>query len=177
MTTARQTVDIESLRIVPLADSNQLNDFSCGESEIDRNVTKCCGWNDIYRCRVFCAVLGDKTNACGFYCIGISASESKYLDENIVRASGGRNYVPFIYIHYLGVRSELQNNKIGTVLLMHALERCSYVIKNIGIYGVALNALNDRAAGLYDRYGFRAYGRHRYPFMILPALSVLDLFP
>ncbi len=61
--------------------------------------------------------------------------------------------------------------------MMSALEKCANTIRNIGVYGVALNALNDRSAGLYDRYGFREYGgKAKYPFMILPAQSVLDLF-
>lgn len=177
MTTAHRPVDPSTLRVEPLIDAIALEGFSCGEAEIDRNIPKCCEWHAIYSRRVFCAFLPDEKTACGFYCIGISASESKYLDQKLVRASGGKNYVPFIYLHYLAVSRDLQNNRVGTILLMHALARCSLVIKNIGIHGVALHALNDRAAGLYDRYGFREYSKSRYPFMVLPALSVLDLFP
>lgn len=175
--TAPHPVDIKKLRIEPLADASALEGFSCGESEVDRNVEKCCKWHETYIRRAFCAFLGTEKSSCGFYCISISASESKYLDEKLVRASGGGNYIPFIYLNYLAVSSPYQNNQIGTILLMHALARCAYVIKNIGVHGVALHALNDRSAGLYDRYGFREHGKNKFPFMILPALSVLDLFP
>lgn len=177
MTTAPQSVDIENLRISPLVDRKVLEDFDSGENEVDRNINKCCDWHVRYRNRVFCAFLTDQEVAVGYYCLGISATESKYLDETIVRSHDTFGYVPFIYLNYLAVRSEYQNNKIGTILLMNALERCALTIKNIGVYGVALHALNDRSAGLYDRYGFREYGdRKKYPFMVLPAQSVLDLF-
>ncbi|MCH7692165.1 MAG: GNAT family N-acetyltransferase [Proteobacteria bacterium] len=177
MTTAPQPVEIKNLRINPLNDPDELRDFDSGEHEVDRHIEKCCDWHGRYRNRTFCAFLPNQELAVGFYCLGISATESKYLDDEIVRSHGSFRYVPFIYLNYLAVRSEHQNNKIGTVLLMNALERCAHTILNIGIYGVALHALNDRSAGLYDRYGFREYGeRKKYPFMILPAQSVLDLF-
>ncbi len=120
----------------------------------------------------------ESESAIGYYCLGISAHESKYLDTSIVNASGARAFVPFIYLHYLGVQSEYQNKGIGTLLLLNALERCALTIKNIGIYGVALHALTTRSADLYDRYGFREHkGSPKYPFMILPAQSLIDIFP
>jgi len=58
------------------------------------------------------------------------------------------------------------------------LERCALVIRNIGAYGVALHALTDDSAAFYDRYGFRAKSseRAKWPLMVLPARSILDLF-
>lgn len=174
--TAHQTVELSSLRIEPLKSPDYLVGFDSGEREIDRNIEKCCNWHEAYSRRVACAVLGDTEVACGFYCISIRAPESKYLDEDIVRDGGGFNYIPFVYINFLAVRREYQNNGIGTILLMNALERSAYVVRSIGIYGVAISALSDRVAGLYERYGFRVRGEGRHPFMILPALSVLELF-
>lgn len=177
MTTVPQSIDFNNLRIEPLDDNEALRDFDSGENEVDRHIAKCCDWHKKYRHRTFCAFLSDKKIAVGFYCLGISAAESKYLDDRIVRASNGHAYVPFIYLNYLAVRSEYQGKKIGTILLLNALDRCAHAIKNIGIYGVALHALSDRTAGLYDRYGFREYGgRSKFPFMVLPAQSLIDLF-
>lgn len=177
MTTAPQPVDLKNLRIHPLSDSGQLEGFDSGEPEVDRYISKCCDWHVRYRKRTFCAFLADDQVAVGYYCLGISATDSKYLDEEITRSHDAFGYVPFIYLTYIAVRSGYQNNGIGTILLMNALERAANTIRDIGIFGVALNALNDRSAGLYDRYGFREYGKRKnYPFMVLPAQSVLDLF-
>ena len=113
--------------------------------------------------------------AYGFYSLGVSAADSKYMRMDLVTVGDERSYIPFLYLNYLAVRREFHGQKLGTLLLMNALTRCEQVARNVGVYGVALNALNDRAAGLYDRYGFRAYDKAKYPFMILPIQSLFDL--
>lgn len=170
-------LDIRSVRIALLSDHDWLAGFDSGEAEIDRNIDRCCERHAAYRARTFCAMTEEHSRACGFYTLGISAHDSKYLSEEIISANEGRSFVPFIYLSYLAVRKHLQNQRIGTLLLGHALSRCAQVVREVGgVYGVALHALTDRATGLYDRYGFREYGqRTRYPFMILPAQSLIDL--
>ncbi len=177
MMIAPHRIDIKNIRIKALQGHETLCGFSCGEREIDRNIEKCCNWHSRYRNRIFCAFLDNLDLVLGFYCLGVDAANAEYLDEAVLRANESYKFVPFIYINYLAVQLEYQSNKIGTILLMNALARCANTITNIGIYGVALHALSDRAAGLYDRYGFRECGKKsKYPFMILPAQSVLDLF-
>lgn len=174
MTTAH--LDIRSVRIVPLSDPGWLAGFECGESEIDRRMSWCCERHASLRARTFCAIAEGQQGACGFYTFGISAHDSKYL-EDLVKTGDGHAFIPFIYLNYLAVRLDLQNQKIGTLLLGHCLRRCAQTVSEVGgVYGVALHALTTRAADLYDSYGFREYGRRsRYPFMILPAQSLLDL--
>jgi len=176
MTIARPPLDTRSLRIIPLSDAGLLDAFDSGESEIDRNIDRCCERHHKYRSRVFCAIVDGEQSAYGFYCLSISASESKYLAEEIIRANEGRAFVPFLYINYLAVRKDWQNQKIGTLLLIDALTRCERVVRDVGVYGVALNALTERAARLYEKYGFRPYGETKYPLMILPARSLIELF-
>lgn len=167
-------LDLRSVRIAPLSDPGWLAGFKSGESEIDRNIGVCCERHATYRARTFCALADGQEGACGFYSFGISAHDSKYLDELI---NDGRAFIPFIYLQYLAVREQLQNQKIGTLLLGHCLTRCAQVVREVGgIFGVALHALTTRTADLYDGYGFREYGRRsKYPFMILPAQSLIDL--
>jgi GNAT superfamily N-acetyltransferase len=180
MTTAAPALDIKRLRIVPLPSDTAFSDFRSGEDEIDRNLDKCCEWHRCHRSRIFCAYLTEEPDLYGFYCLGLHAHDSKAVDGFFTRSSDDiRNFVPFIYLNYLAVRRGWRRRKIGTVLLLNALERCAIVIRNIGAYGVALNALTDDSAALYDRYGFKARnpGSRKAPLMVLPAQSVLDLFP
>lgn len=83
--------------------------------------------------------------------------------------------VPFIYLHYFAVRKEFQGSKIGTMMLGNFLDRCASVVENVGLFGVALNALTPRAANLYYKYGFRQRNETKHPLMILPSQSLLDL--
>lgn len=83
--------------------------------------------------------------------------------------------MPFIYLHYFAVRKEFQGSKIGTMMLGDLLDRCASVVENVGVFGVALNALTPRAANLYYKYGFRQRNETKYPLMILPSQTLLDL--
>ena len=177
MTTAPHHVDLQGLRIEPLVDPAELANFDSGESEVDKHVDKCCDWHQRFQRRVYCAHVSNEVAALGFYSIGVSAADSKYVDRDVVGTHGVFGPVPFIYLHYIAVRSQYQSNGIGEMLLLHALEQAADAIQRIGNYGVALNALNERVAGLYDRYGFRAFDENmKYPLMVLPARSVLELF-
>ena len=180
MTTVAPALDVGRLRIVPLPSDTAFADFRSAEDEIDRNLGKCCEWQRCHRARVFCAYLADEPDMYGFYCLSMHAHESKAVEGFFTRSSDDvRGFVPFIYLNYLAVREGWRRRKIGTVLLLNALQKCSVVISTIGAYGIALNALTDDAIALYDRYGFKAPNprRQKAPLMVLPAQSVLDLFP
>jgi GNAT superfamily N-acetyltransferase len=173
--TARPALDIRQVKISPLATRAAFHGFVSGEREIDRALDKCCDWQDKHRVRIFCATMDGWEQAYGFYALGVSAADSKYISGEILQGTEDRSYIPFIYLNYLAVQREYQTQKLGTFLLINALRRCEQVARNVGVYGVALNDLSDRAAGLYDRYGFRAYGSSRFPFMVLPIQSLFDL--
>lgn len=179
MTTAAPKLDIQHLKIVPLRSSAAFDGFSCGEHEIDRNLSKCCEWHETHRARVFCAYINDEPTLYGFYCVGQHAHGAASVGSLFRRSSDDtRAYVPFIYLNYLAVRDGWRRQKIGTILLMNALERCAVVTRNIGSYGVALKALTDDAVAFYDHFKFRAVDdSQKYPFMVLPAQSVLGLIP
>jgi GNAT superfamily N-acetyltransferase len=176
MTTALPTPDIRSLKFSALVDPTQLRSFECGESQIDRSIAKCCEWHVMHRAKTFCAHVDGVPEAYGFYSLGIIAQDPKGMDADIVKAGEGRNFVPFIYLHYIAVRVEFQKQKIGTMMLINMLERCYTVTSNVGIFGVALNALTPRAIALYHKYGFRQRNETKYPLMILPSQTLSDLF-
>lgn len=126
MKTAAPALDIARLRIVPLPSEKALADFRCGEDAIDKQLPTCCEWQRTHRSRVYCAYLTDDPTPYGFYCLGLHAHDSKHVAGFFQRSSDDvRNFVPFIYINYLAVREGWRRRKIGTVLLMHALETCS----------------------------------------------------
>jgi GNAT superfamily N-acetyltransferase len=175
MTTALLAPEINSLKFLPLKDLAAFRGFESGEREIDRNLEKCCEWQDKHRARVFCAHMDGVTEAYGFYCLGISAAEAGGMDADVTRANDGRKFVPFIYVYYIAVRQEFQNKKIGTMLLGNMLSRCGHVVRNVGVFGIALNALTPRVCLLYERYGFRQRNEMQYPLMILPTQSLIEL--
>lgn len=98
------------------------------------------------------------------------------MDEKTNQKNEYRAFVPFIYLDYLAVRLDFQNQKIGTVLLANALSRCGRFVRSVGVFGIGLHAITERVASLYERYGFRPYDEtKRIPFMILPVRTLIDL--
>ncbi len=61
------------------------------------------------------------------------------------------------------------------MLLGNLLSRCGYLVRNVGVFGIALNALTPRVVTLYQRYGFRQRSETKHPFMILPTQSLIEL--
>lgn len=180
MTTAAPALDLRQLRIISLPSEHALDSFHSGEDEIDKNLVKCCEWQQCHRARVFCGYIGTDPDPYGFFCLGQHAHDSETMSRFFTRASDDvRSFVPFIYLNYLAVRTGFRRQKIGTMLLLNALERCAIAMRQIGAYGVALNALNEDAFRLYEKYGFRSQKpeRQRHPLMVLPAQSIIDLFP
>lgn len=175
MTTALPHPEIGKLKFSHLSNRAAFRNFESGEREIDRNLDKCCDWHEKHRAKIFCARIDGVEEAYGFYCLAVSASDAKYMDEDIVRANDNRNFVPFICVNYFAVRREFQNNKIGTMLLGNMLSRCGYIVRNVGVFGIALNALTPRVLKLYNKYGFRQRSETKYPLMILPTQSLIDL--
>lgn len=178
--TALPKPELNKIKIGPVSDAATLQGFRCGATEIDSKVDDSYTLHSQHRARVFCATIPDIPKAYGFYVLSVSAHETKYLADDPMFADYlNKTFLPYIYLNQIGVTKEWQSHGIGTILLINALQRCEQVCRNVGIYGVALNALNDRVAGVYDKYGFRGLkkgGRSKMPFMVLPAQSLFDLF-
>lgn len=176
MTIALPKPELAKIRIGPLADPTVLTGFECGAAEIDRKIGAACEAQSKHRVRIFVATAEGVSAAYGFYSLSISAAETKYLDAKLFQDHQDRAFLPFIYLNHIAVTQQWQGQKIGTGLLINALQRCEYVARNVGVYGVGLHAISTRVADLYDRYGFRATGGEKYPFMVLPVQSLFDLF-
>jgi len=125
--------------------------------------------------RTYWAHDGDAAKAIGFYTLSIMPASADRLNPDITFGRTGGT-IPFIYLNYLGVVSDIQNQGLGKILLGHALNRCALVARTVGSFGVALHALTERAGSLYYRYGFRPVdGAGRPPFMVLPIKTLFEL--
>src|ERR1700704_753154 len=118
MTTARPALNLSTVRILPLTDKKVLDPFACGERDIDRWVSHCCALQDKDRVRVFCAMQTGVLNAYGFYSLSVTGENAKTLSAEIVQHHNQAGYVPFIYIDYLAVQKDAQNQGLGTVLFL-----------------------------------------------------------
>ena len=175
MTTARRALNLDKVRIVPLPDRGALDEFHCGDPSIDRWASTCWHLNETHRARTFCAMEDGNHAAIGFYSLSMTGISAKGFGSgaDLFTRDG---YIPFIYLDYIAVRSECQDQKMGTGLMISALRRCANVVRNVAIYGVALNSLNDRTTAFYARlnFGIRDRPGMQHPLMVLPVMTLLD---
>ena len=64
--------------------------------------------------------------------------------------------LPCLLLGRLGVDRSAQGRRLGELLLADAIERTHRSIGEIGGAGLYADALNERAAAFYARYGFQA---------------------
>ena len=172
---ARRTVDLSKLRITEIRSRNCVSLFRCGEREIDRWATnKAFKFHDQDRARVFCAREDANEAVIGFYSLSLSN-----VGSNLLPAHGDR-YVsgsaPFVYIDWFAVLRSKQSAGVGTIMMIDALKRAHRLSYDIPFYGVALRALNEKAAQFYERLGFAVRDQSTHPLMILPIWTIRDLF-
>ena len=120
-------------------------------------------------------VEGVSFDALGFYCLSFSSEDANKIAapyREFYKTSG----IPLIYLTYIAVVSPLQDQGLGTFMLIDALRRAHEVARHVAFYGVALRSLNDRTTALYERFGFGKVDEEQYPLMILPVWSLFDLF-
>lgn len=132
---------------------------------------------DRNRARVFCAFTSEEMLGKGFYQLSLSLERDSKLkkgDEYDLWKGGAH----IIYINYLGVRREVQNNGLGRLLLVDALRRCYHVSESLPVFGVGIRPLNDRNKQSYSKKGFGIPDDEKdsaHPLMILPIWDLKEL--
>jgi len=141
---------------VPLGSHHDRAAFSCGQDSLDDFIkTKARKERDLGYCAIFVmAETPESREICGFYTIsphsisltGISEEEKKKLPKY--------PEIPVTIIGRLARSSSLIGKNCGEILLLNALETISNA--TAPGYAVVVDAIDDKAAAFYKRYGFQA---------------------
>lgn len=176
MTTVRRALNLSQVRIVPLADGLALDGFRCGDASIDKWAASSWHLEQVHRARTFCAMEDQNAKAIGFYSLSMTGISAKGFGGGNADQFTRDGYIPFIYLDFIGVTSDCQEQGMGTGLMVSALRRCANVVRSVAIYGVALNSLNDRTTAFYKRlnFGIRDRPGMQHPLMVLPVMTLLD---
>ncbi len=176
MTIVRRALNLDRVRIVPLPDAHALAGFRCGDGSVDKWAASSWHLEQAHRARTFCAVEEENPKAIGFYSLSMTGVSAKGFGGGNADQFTRDGYIPFIYLDFIGVASDCQEQKMGTGLMVSALRRCANVVRSVAIYGVALNSLNDRTTDFYKRlnFGIRDRPGMQHPLMVLPVMTLLD---
>jgi GNAT superfamily N-acetyltransferase len=138
----------------PLTAAHRLDDFSCGEPELDEWLKRRAMANQQSGASRTFVVADPDNRVHGYYAMAAGAVAHRL-------ASGGvrRNMpdpVPVLVLARLAVDTRAQGYKLGGAMLQDAVQRAVAVSQNAGVRALLVHALHDRAKQFYEHYGFQA---------------------
>lgn len=149
--------------------------FSCDEPSLDtylRQQARQDVSRDLAACYVLCE-RGGRT-IIGYYTLSARSIEVIALPPGLARDAGRYGMVPAALLGRLAVASHYSGQRMGEILLFHALRRT--LRAGMGIRAIIVDALHERAATFYEHYEFQRFADGALR-LYLPMSTVRALFP
>ncbi len=122
--------------------------------------------------KTYVAVYEGQNQVQGYYSISVDGVALDLMPT----PAGMPSKVPLLLIGRLAVDNANQNRGLGTDLLMHAFQTSMKVAEAVGIYAVAVDALNERVKHFYEKFGFTPFTDSSL-HLFLPLDEIRPLFP
>jgi len=164
------------LIISPLGNSHERESFHCGEHSLDEYLQQYAS-QDIKRRinKVFVASPSEAPwQVIGYYGLSAGSLDANDLPEGLRRRLP-RYPVPVVLLGRLAVTQSHQGQGLGSILLADALQRIVQASQVMAVYAVVVDALDNRAAGFYQQFGFIPLPSQPLK-LFLPMDSVAALF-
>lgn len=144
-----------SIQIIPFSRQVSREDFDCGNEILDTWLKRFAGQNESrFRSRTFFAIDQDSNQLLGYYTSVFTTLEAG------VRVAGMpvSNYKkPAFLIARLAVDRLIQNEGVGTILLIDALRKAIQASDAAGLEVVVVDAIDSNAVSFYARFGFTRF--------------------
>lgn len=126
--------------------------FDCGVEALNLYLQKFAN-QDQKRSLTRVYVLSDKKEIIGYY----SISAHSVLRDNLPEKQnvGGYNSLPFLLLGRLAVDKKYQGKGYGDALIIHAFHITVHAAEQIGVMGMVVDAINDKAVSFYEGFGFK----------------------
>lgn len=150
--------------------------FKCGQDDLDRYLHSQ-ATQDIKKrvATVFVLVDYPNSNVLAYYTLSSYSIELVELDNALAKSLPKYPLLPATLLGRLAVDVNYQGKGLGGVVLVDALKRSLAATVQVASVAVVIDALNERAASFYQKYGFQQF--KQYPLKLyLPMQSVAQLF-
>lgn len=130
--------------------------FACGKEALDRWLQRYAGQGERRDAtRTFVAT--DKGGEVrGYYTLLAGQVEHEEATEAVRKGLSRHFPVPVAILARLAVDARSQGQGLGAHLLDDALERVHRAAQEVAVRAVVVHAIDDAAAGFYERFGFRS---------------------
>lgn len=135
-----------------LNDNHQLDAFSCGEAVLDDWLKRRARLNQASGAsRTYVVTEGDQV--IGYYCLSSGAIAAVDAPGSVRRNMP--DPIPMAILGRLAIDQNFQGQGIGTAMLRDAVLRAGQAAEIMGIRGILVHALDDKARAFYEGLGFK----------------------
>ena len=134
--------------------AHRVDQFRCGEATLDRWLIAYAGQNQQRdAARTFVTTEPDGKVA-GYYTLVAAQVEHEQATSSVRQGLSRHFPIPVAPIARLAVTAQHQGAGLGRSLLLDALRRVLRASEQLAVRAVTVDALDDRAASFYRRFGF-----------------------
>lgn len=142
-------------RIEHLTKKHDRSEFDCNEPTLNEFLIKFAMQNQREdNSRTFVAIDTDD-RLCGYYSMTTGNVAHEHAPAAVIKRQP-RYPIPVLVIARLAVANDQKGKGLGYTLLIDALRRAVMISENAGVRAVMVEALHERAASFYDKFGFEA---------------------
>ncbi len=158
------------MQVLPLTGSHDRQGFECGRQELNDWLLQVARQHqDKGLSKTFVAVREDvPERICGYYALTLAELENRHLPDAWRKKLPRR--IPGVRLGRLAVDKQYQGKGLGELLLVDALTRAQRIYTEVGGIGLFIDAIDERAADYYRRFGFAAAPDNPL-LLFLPALG------
>jgi len=143
--------------------------FACGEESLDRWLLRYAGQGERRDAtRTFVATGADGA-VNGYYTLLAGQVEHEEATEAVRKGLSRHFPIPVAILARLAVDTLSQGKGLGARLLDDALVRVCRAAQEVAVRAVVVHAIDDTAAGFYERFGFRGLGSTPRTLMVTVA--------
>jgi GNAT superfamily N-acetyltransferase len=129
---------------------DDVSEFSCGNQSLDKWLERCRDADRAGTSRVYTWRDGGRIVA--YFATAPHLVHREHVPGTLAR--GAPDTIPGILIAKLALSQDLQGRGLGGALLVDALEVCLSAMRIAGGRLIIVEAIDDRAQGFYEHYGF-----------------------
>jgi GNAT superfamily N-acetyltransferase len=146
---------VKLLGPVPLTRGHGVEEFSCGELELDDWLHRfALSAQAAGTSRVYVATLGDSATVVGFYSLTASQILPGEATRRMLKGEPSSRPQPAILLARFGVDRRYQGQGLGRSLLADAMGRTLAAADVVGARVLLVHAKHERAKQFYLRFGF-----------------------
>ncbi len=142
----------EPLRIEKLQRTHTIDQFTCGQIDLDRFLTRHALQSQQSNASQSYVGLS-RAEVVGFYTLVAGEIEHTKAPDRVVKGMP-RHPIPILVLVRLAVHSQWRGKGLGSGLLLDALGRVLQVADSVGVRALAVHAKDDAAAAFYAHFGF-----------------------